>query len=74
MWCIKHINVVGLSVCLLTTGCDRQQVNALQEQAEAITSKYTICFTVPSKQILNRNSGDEPLGNAFTGVGLRFII
>lgn len=73
MWCIKHINiiVVSLAVSLLMTGCDRQQANALQKQAEAIICKHTIRFTEPPKRIPNRNSVDAPLlGNGFTGVAL----
>lgn len=63
--------VAGLIVSLLLVGCDRQQTNALQEQAETVISKHTIRFTEPPKRIPNRNSVDAPLlGNGFTGVAL----
>lgn len=63
--------VASLVVSLLLVGCDRQQTNALQEQAETVISKHTIRFTEPPKRIPNRNSVDAPLlGNGFTGVAL----
>lgn len=63
--------VASLIVSLLLVGCDRQQTNALQEQAETVISKHTIRFTEPPKRIPNRNSVDAPLlGNGFTGVAL----
>ena len=58
--------VASLIVSLLLVGCDRQQTNALQEQAETVISKHTIRFTEPPKRIPNRNSVDAPLSVSYT--------